>query len=88
LAIVHKNNNKSSLEKEIMRESVILKVTGMKCGGCEANVTHKLNDIDGVVYIKASSQEQQVQVDFNAEKTTLAAIKDAITSAGYTVVSL
>jgi copper chaperone len=51
-------------------------------------VTHKLNDIDGVVYIKASSQEQQVQVDFNAEKTTLAAIKDAITSAGYTVVSL
>ncbi|ASF48718.1 heavy-metal-associated domain-containing protein [Methylovulum psychrotolerans] len=71
-----------------MRESVILKVTGMKCGGCEANVTHKLNDIDGVVYIKASSQEQQVQVDFNAEKTTLAAIKDAITNAGYTVVSL
>ncbi|MDD5273985.1 MAG: heavy-metal-associated domain-containing protein [Methylovulum sp.] len=71
-----------------MRESVLLNVTGMKCGGCEASVTNKLSDLEGVLYVKASSQEQQVQVDFIAEKTTLAAIKDAIASAGYTVVSL
>jgi copper chaperone CopZ len=61
---------------------------GMKCGGCEANVTQKLGELEGVDYIKASSQDQQIQVDFNAEKTTLGAIKDAITSAGYTVVAV
>lgn len=71
-----------------MRESVILKVMGMKCGGCEANVTQKLGELDGVDYIKASSQNQQIQVDFNAEKTTLGAIQDAITNAGYSVMSV
>lgn len=71
-----------------MRESVILKVTGMKCGGCEANVSNKLAELGGINHVKASSQEQQVQVDFDAEKTTLAAIKQTITDAGYTVVSL
>ena len=70
-----------------MRESVILKVTGMKCGGCEANVTSKLNALAGVEAVKASSPAQQVEVEFDAEKTTLAAITDTITKAGYTVVS-
>lgn len=70
-----------------MRESVILTVTGMKCGGCEANVTQQLGDLDGVVYVKASSQDQQVQVEFMPEKTSLAAIKDTIAHAGYTALT-
>ncbi|PPD41479.1 MAG: mercuric reductase [Methylobacter sp.] len=71
-----------------MSESVILNVTGMKCGGCEANVTGKLGELDGVISAKASSQGQTVQVDFNPEKVSLAIIKDAIADAGYTVVSV
>ncbi|MDD2723782.1 MAG: heavy-metal-associated domain-containing protein [Methylovulum sp.] len=71
-----------------MSESVILNVTGMKCGGCEANVTSKLGELDGVATVKASSKEQQVQVDFDAAKTTLAEIKQTITDAGYTVISV
>jgi copper chaperone len=68
-----------------MTESVILTVSGMKCGGCEANVAGKLNAIDGVVSVKASSKDRQVRVEFNSEKTSLTVIKNAIAEAGFTV---
>jgi copper chaperone len=68
-----------------MTESVSLIVTGMKCGGCEANVTGKLEAIDGVLSVKASSKDNQVDVEFDAGKTSLEAIVDAITDAGFTV---
>ena len=68
-----------------MSESVTLTVTGMKCGGCEAIVSSKLNAIDGVLAVKASSKDKAVKVDFDAKKTGLNAIKTAISEAGYTV---
>ena len=70
-----------------MTESVVLTVTGMKCGGCETNVTEKLQAIDGIVSVKASSKDKTVSVDFDAEKTELDTIKSAITGAGFTVQS-
>jgi len=51
-----------------MTESVSLTVTGMKCGGCEANVTSKLEAIDGVLSVNASSKNNEVNVEFDAEK--------------------
>lgn len=57
----------------------------MKCGGCESNVTAKLKAIDGIRSVKASSQDKEVSVEYDADKTDLNAIKDAITNAGYTV---
>jgi copper chaperone len=66
-----------------MTESITLTVTGMKCGGCESNVSSKLNAIDGVLSVKASSKDKEVKVDFDAKKTGLNAIKTAITEAGY-----
>jgi copper chaperone len=68
-----------------MIESVVLTVTGMKCGGCETNVTGKLEVINGVLSVKASHKEGAVSVEFDAEKTGLDTIKDAITDAGFTV---
>lgn len=68
-----------------MTESVSLTVTGMKCGGCEANVTSKLEAIDGVLSVNASSKDKEVNVEFDAEKTNLDAITKAITDAGFTV---
>ncbi|NOT83269.1 MAG: heavy-metal-associated domain-containing protein [Methylococcaceae bacterium] len=68
-----------------MSESVILNVTGMKCGGCETNVTLKLNALDGVKSVKASHREKQVTVEFDADKTSVAAITQAIIAAGYVV---
>lgn len=68
-----------------MTESVSLTVIGMKCGGCEANVTTKLQAIDGVLSVKASSKDKIVKVDFDAEKTSLDVISAAIIDAGFTV---
>ena len=71
-------------EKEMI-ESVVLTVTGMKCGGCETNVTGILEAINGVLSVKALHKDKEVSIEFDAEKTTLDTIKDAITGAGFTV---
>ncbi len=68
-----------------MTEFVSLTVIGMKCGGCEANVTGKLKAIDGVLSVNASSKDKEVSVEFDAGKTSLDAITDAIIDAGFTV---
>ncbi len=68
-----------------MIESIVLTVTGMKCGGCESNVTGKLSAIDGVISVKAVFKDETVSVDYDTEKTTLDTIKDTITGAGFLV---
>lgn len=68
-----------------MTESVKITVTGMKCGGCEANVKGKLSSIDGVLTVNASSKENTVDVEFDSTKTGLDIIKAAIVEVGYNV---
>jgi copper chaperone len=68
-----------------MIETVSLTVTGMKCGGCESNVTDKLKAIDGVLSVNASYKDNEVNVEFDAEKTSLDIIEDAIIEAGFTL---
>ena len=70
-----------------MIESASLTVTGMKCGGCENNVTTKLNSLAGVKSASASRIDQEVNVEFDATLTSLEAIAQAITEIGYTVVT-
>ncbi|TAL43897.1 MAG: copper chaperone [Methylovulum sp.] len=68
-----------------MIESAVLTVTGMKCGGCEANIVGALTAIEGIAQVNASNKENTVSVEFDTEKTDLDAIKEAITGAGFTV---
>lgn len=67
-----------------MTESVTLTVTGMKCGGCEANVSARLKTLDGVTVVTASSKDKTVYVEFDPQTTGIADIKTAITQAGFT----
>ena len=71
--------------EKLMSESVSLAVTGMKCGGCESNVKSKLNSIDGVITVVATSKEKKVDVEYDANRTNLKAISQAISDAGYVV---
>ena len=66
-----------------MIKTVSLTVTGMKCGGCGTNVTDKLKAIDGVLFVKASSKDKEVNVEFDTEKVSLDSIEDAIIDAGF-----
>ena len=68
-----------------MIESEVLTVTGMKCGGCEANITGKLSAPDGVISVVASFKENEVKVEYDTDKTTLDDIEDIITGAGFKV---
>jgi len=68
-----------------MTESVVLIVAGMKCGGCESNISEKLKAIDGVLSVKASHKDNEVSVEFDADKTSRDDIEDAISDAGFTV---
>ena len=68
-----------------MSESVSLTVTGMKCGGCESTIKTKLNTLDGVISAVAMSKENKVDVEFDADKTSVEAISLAITEAGFVV---
>ncbi|MEQ1635319.1 MAG: heavy-metal-associated domain-containing protein [Methylococcales bacterium] len=68
-----------------MSESAILTVTGMKCGGCETNVTGKLTALAGVKAVKAEHKENRVSVEFDGAQTSLEAIEQVIKAAGFDV---
>ncbi|KAF3978369.1 MAG: heavy-metal-associated domain-containing protein [Methylococcales symbiont of Iophon sp. n. MRB-2018] len=68
-----------------MAESISLAVTGLKCAGCESNVSTQLNNIEGVITVNASTKESKVEVTFDSSKTNSAAISQAISDAGYVV---
>jgi copper chaperone len=69
-----------------MTESLTLTVEGMKCGGCEANITNKLKSLAGVESVAASRTTKEVKVDLDSGVTDRKAIAKAISEAGYTVV--
>lgn len=69
-----------------MIESATLTVTGMKCGGCENNVTTKLKALEGVKSVTASSKNNEVNIEFDSDIANLKAIAKAISEVGYTVV--
>ena len=68
-----------------MTESLTLTVEGMKCGGCEANITNKLKSLAGVESVTASRITKEVKVDFDSGVTDRKAIAKAISEAGYNV---
>lgn len=68
-----------------MTEIATITVTGMRCGGCEHNVTQKLTALAGVLSVKASHQDKQVVVEFDPTQTNLDEIEDTVVNAGYTV---
>ncbi len=64
---------------------ITLNVTGMKCGGCEANIKNSVGSLPGIHSVEASSKENKVVVSFDEGKTGLDEIKEAIASSGFTV---
>jgi len=72
-------------ERIQMSQTVVLNVTGIKCGGCETAINKVLTALPGIVKAQASSQSHTVSVEFNPDQISLEAIQSAIAHAGYTV---
>jgi copper chaperone len=65
-------------------ESVSLKVTGMSCAHCEKRVSAAILKLPGVQSASASAKDAKVDVAFDAGKTGIVQIKEAISESGYT----
>ncbi|QPA32842.1 copper chaperone CopZ [Thermaerobacillus caldiproteolyticus] len=66
-------------------EKVTLSVSGMSCGHCEKAVKGALEGLNGVHHVTVYLQEGKVDVEFDATKVDIAALKQAIEEQGYDV---
>jgi copper chaperone len=64
-------------------ENVVLQVEGMSCGHCVNSVEGALKNLGTAAKVDLASKS--VSVDFDENKVTLAAIKEAIEDQGYEV---
>jgi copper chaperone len=62
-----------------------LKVSGMRCGGCELLVTEALGEVDGVEKAEASHEAGSVSVFYDPSKVTVEIIKTVIEEQGFSV---
>ena len=64
-------------------QETTLKIGGMTCGGCVANVEKILRGIDGVERADVSLDEGLARVRFDAQRTSVAELVDAVEDAGF-----
>jgi copper chaperone CopZ len=68
-----------------MMETAKLAVEGMSCQGCVASVTRVLKAVQGVRDAAVTLQPPVATVTFDAQRTSVDALKQAIVGAGYGV---
>jgi copper ion binding protein len=87
-SIFYPNNKK---EVVVVSESNIQRVNfdikGMTCASCEEHVKHAVNELDGIVNVKASYEKANAEVEFDNTKTTKENIEKAINATGYKVIN-
>jgi copper chaperone len=66
-------------------ETTTIPVKGMTCMGCVSSVKRVLDNMAGVTQAEVSLEKAQAAVTYDSGKTSLQAIKTAITDAGYDV---
>ncbi|HIP31191.1 MAG TPA: mercuric transport protein MerTP [Crocinitomicaceae bacterium] len=60
-------------------------ISGMTCQACETHINHAVNELDGIVSVESSYENENAQVEYDNSQTTLEEIAIAINSTGYTV---
>ncbi|ARN78966.1 mercury transporter [Nonlabens spongiae] len=66
-------------------QTVKLNVEGMVCSGCEENINHSVNKINGVTNVTTSFERGTSIVEFDTTKTNVDEIKKVIQSKGYLI---
>jgi len=67
----------------VANKTVTLAIEGMTCSGCENTIQEAVTKVQGIASIKASHLDSTAVVSFDSTQTTVAAIGEAITEAGY-----
>ncbi|MBU1102040.1 heavy metal translocating P-type ATPase [Patescibacteria group bacterium] len=64
---------------------IILKISGMHCASCAANIENALKKKEGVSSINVNFANEKAYLEFDPAKITLAAIQEAAKKIGYTL---
>jgi len=64
-------------------ETTIVKVNGMKCGGCVKSVTNVLQELPGVARADVSLERGEARIEYDPAKLGIDAMKLAINDAGF-----
>jgi copper chaperone CopZ len=67
-------------------QTIEFDVEGMTCAGCEESVKHAVNQLDGILEVIPSYENENTEVKFDNTKTSKEDIEKAINSTGYKVV--
>lgn len=76
-------DNAAQSTTAVANKTVSLVIDGMTCTGCENTIQEAVTKIPGIVTIKASHLDSTAVVSFDSTQTSVAAIGEAITVAGY-----
>ncbi len=68
-----------------MSKQTTLKVTGMSCSGCAANVEKALKGVSGVTAAKVDLKAGKASVEYDPAKADEKALASAVKKAGYGV---
>ena len=74
-----------SAVNESQLQTAEFEVIGMTCGGCEGHVEHAVGELQGIVEVKASYENENAIVKFDGSQTTIEEITEAIKSTDYKV---
>lgn len=66
-------------------KEIIIKVSGMMCGGCENRVQNAIKLLAGVEEVVANHEDGIVKV-VSAENVTIESVKEAIEDLGFDIV--
>lgn len=66
-------------------KEIIIKVSGMMCGGCENRVRNAIKLLAGVEEVVANHEDGIVKV-VSAENVTIESVKEAIEDLGFDIV--
>jgi mercuric ion transport protein len=84
-AFFPKHENKSIVVDKSDMQIVELGIKGMSCESCEAEVNHEVNNLPGIIKSEVSYENKNAVIEFDASKTNIEKIIDAVNSTGYKV---
>lgn len=64
-------------------QTAAFKIDGMSCQGCEEEVKHEVNKLQGIIKTDVSYENKNAVIQFDNSKTNIAEIEKAINSTGY-----
>lgn len=73
-------------EEPVAKKTIVLKVRGMTCEGCEAHIEVPLRKLNGVISADADYKEHNVTVVYDSALVTVEKIKKTILATGYELI--